>query len=132
MQRDFTSQPDELEQVAFNLVSRVLFVHANVSITFDEDLVGNRARDNHVKTLSSCKADKERNMAEEVADALLHAVMCVRLWCREEGAEVGASATMERMMENYKHISLLSLIITADRGYYPNVIYEAVTSVVRT
>ena len=59
--------------------------------TLDDDLYGTRARDNHVKTLSARKADREGHTANAVADALFRVTLMVRFRRRGEWQSTNVS-----------------------------------------
>lgn len=96
VQRDETSQLEDLEVTSFSLVLCVFFSPAHQMVTMDDDLIGTHVHDIQVKTLSSGKAEREGHMADVVAHALFHAVLSVRARRRGEGPERGAKSTMDR------------------------------------
>lgn len=82
---DNTRILDEFEMFTMQLVSRMFFVALHQVITLDDDLVGTRSRDNQVKSLSSCKANKEVHLADVVVDAIFNVVISLRFRRRGEG-----------------------------------------------
>lgn len=78
VQRDMTQELHDLERVSFPLLSRIFFVPLHQLVTLDDYLMGTRARDNQVKTLSARKSYKEVHIAELVSDAIFSTAMEVR------------------------------------------------------
>lgn len=60
------SQLSEMKQTCFTLGSRLVFVPLHHIVNLDEDLVGTRAKDQQVKTLSLRKAQNEAHMADVI------------------------------------------------------------------
>jgi hypothetical protein len=95
----------------------VLFVPLYQYLTLDDELVGSRAEDNQVKSLSMRKADREGKTAEVIADALFRVVLALLFHRRDEAQADGVSKLIESLMEGRGELSSKGLIVTADRGY---------------
>lgn len=105
-----TLQLSEIECVVFDLSSRMDFVPLHQVVTLDDDLIGTRAADLQVKTLSPRKAKNEGHMAEVLTDSLFNCILAVRFRRRGEGKEAGACPIMERLLEGQGLKSLARLI----------------------
>lgn len=87
-------------------MSRVFIARLHQIVTLDDDLMGTRAHDNQVKTLSSRKSDKEGHLADVIADALFSAVLSVRFSRRSEGQEEAAIANVEKLLRKSGQLTL--------------------------
>lgn len=107
----------EFEPAVFRM-SAPIFLAPNHTITsLDDDLMGTRAADNHVKTISNRKADGEGHVTDVLADALFRVVLQMRFRRRQDNLETCVSKIVANLMEVRGDISCQIMTVVADKGY---------------
>ena len=116
-QRDQTVMLGQFERDAFRMSARIFLAPNQTIISFDDDLMGTRAVDNQVKTISNRKADDEGHVTDVLAHALFRVVLQMRFRRRHDKLESCVSKIVANLMEVGRDISRQGMIVVADRGY---------------
>jgi hypothetical protein len=117
--RDQTPMLAQFECTASRSTCKLLLTPLHTFATLDDDLYGTKAADNHVKLLSSRKADKEGHCSDSLADAMFRVTFMVRFRRRGESQSKNVMQLMESVLQNHGEQSLHGFVITADRGFVP-------------
>ena len=116
-QRDQSVMLGQFERAAFRMTARIFLAPNHTIISLDDDLMGTRAGDNQVKTISNRKADVQGHVADVLADPLFRVVLQMRFRRRHDKLESCCSKIVSILMEVRGDISRHGIIVVADRGY---------------
>ena len=107
---------EDVEKAVFQPTVQLCLNKESGVLVVDDELIGSRAQDVELKSLSYRKADKEGPVADCVADSILGIMFGSRLRIRSEPEKINVEKLLERSMPRITS-NLHNIRLHCDRGY---------------